>query len=210
VGTLFIPFDSAQPTTRRLITYCWDHIETFHRDESDDSDVALGKDGISLHLRPWGEDAKLSVQRGERTIFTCLVDDYSCNAVVLWSPDGKAFALNYSDGGSYGGFCVLLFVINGDNVTDVSHAIEPAVNDFRSRHFCKSRGQNNVMSLKWLPDSMELVLMTQVFPRSDCGPDLGHTEGYVVTVPGGKIKRHLTLNQLKNLPGICLENAERN
>ena len=58
------------------------------------------------------------------------------------------------------------------------------------------------------PDSTKLVLMTDVYPTGDCGLDLGHTEGYVVAVPDGKIKRHLTLNQLKNFPGILQENDD--
>lgn len=52
------------------------------------------------------------------------------------------------------------------------------------------------------------MLMTEVYPTGDCGPDLGHAEGYQVSVPGGKIERHLTLSQLKNFPGICLENED--
>src|SRR5262249_31374060 len=130
------------------------------------------------------------------------------NAEVLWSPDGRAFALNYSSGGAIGLYHVRLFLMNGDKVTDVSGAIQPAVNAFKARHYCKSRG-NNVMALKWLPDSSGLVLMTDVYATGDCGPDVGHAEGYVVTVPDGSIKRHLTLNQLKNLPGICLQNEEQ-
>jgi hypothetical protein len=70
------------------------------------------------------------------------------------------------------------------------------------------RNGNNVTALKWLPDSKHLILMTDVYPTSDCGPDLGHTEGYVVAFPEGKIVRHLTLNQLKSFPGICLENDD--
>ena len=169
------------------------------------SDVALGKDGISLRLDP--KDAKFSVLHGARTIFTFAVDDLSSNAEVLWSPDGKAFALNYSDSGAIGGFHVRLFMVNGEKITDVSHAIQPAVNAFKARHYCKSRG-NNVVALKWLPNGNDLVLMTEVYPAGDCGPDLGYAEGYVVALPDGKIERHLTLSQLKDLPGICLQNEE--
>jgi hypothetical protein len=205
LGALFVPSASAQQTTRRLITRCWQDIERLDMGGGYEPDVALGTDGISLHLDP--KQAKFSVRRGARTIFTFAVDNLSSNAEVLWSPDGKAFALNYSDGGAIGGFHVRLFLVNGDKVTDVSRAIQPAVNAFKARHYCKSRG-NNVMAVKWLPNASDLLLMTEVYSTGDCGPDLGYAEGYIVAVPDGKIERHLTLNQLKNLPGICLENEE--
>lgn len=154
------------------------------------------------------KQGRFSVRRRARTVFTFQVDDLSSNAEILRSPDGKAFALSYSDGGAIGRFHVRLFLINGDKVTDTSHAIQPAVDDFNSRHFCESRG-NSVTALKWLDKSSDIVLLTEVYPTGDCGPDLGHAEGYIVSLPGGKIKRHMTLNQLKALPGLCLQNEER-
>lgn len=204
VGALLIPFASAQQTPRRLITMCWQDIERLDTGGGYEPDVALGKDGISLRLDP--KQAKVSVRRGTRTIFTFAVDDLSSNAEVVWSPDGRAFAFNYSDGGAIGGFHVRVFLVNGDTVKDASAAIEPAVNGFKSRHSCKTRG-NNVTALKWLDDS-RLMLMTEVYPTGDCGQDLGHAEAYIVAVPSGKIEQHLTLEQLKRFPGICLQNQE--
>ena len=148
IGALFIAFASAQQATRRLITKCWQDIERLDTGGDYEPNVALGKDGISLRLDP--KQAKFSVRRGTRTIFTFAVDDLSSNAEVLCSPNGKAFALNYSDGGAIGGFHVRLFLISDDNVTDISRAIQPAVNAFKARHYCKNRG-NNVAALKWLP-----------------------------------------------------------
>ena len=51
--------------------------------------------------------------------------------------------------------------------------------------------------------------MTEVYATGDCGSNLGHGEGYIVAVPDGKIERHLSLNELKNLPGICLQNGDK-
>ena len=72
-------------------------------------------------------------------------------------------------------------------------------------HYCKTRG-NNVTALRFIGDARHLLLMTDVYPTGDCGADLGHTEGYVIGVPDGKIQRHLSLQELKRFPGICLEN----
>jgi hypothetical protein len=147
------------------------------------------------------------VLRGSKALLTLHIQDYSCDAAVLWAPDAKAFALNYSDGGAVGGFHVMVFAIQGDKITDISKAIKPAVDHFKVRHFCKTRG-NNVRAFKWIRDSSRLILMADVYPTGDCGPDLGHTEGYVISIPDGKIVKHLTLNQLKSFPGICLQNDE--
>jgi hypothetical protein len=161
-------------------------------------------DGIAVRLDP--AQGRFSVRRGTQTLFTFVVEDLSSNALILWSPDRRAFALTYSDGGATGGFHVRLFLMRGDTVTEASRAIQPAVDSFKARHYCKTRG-NNVSAIKWVHDSKHLMLMTEVYPTGDCGPDQA-TEGYLVAVPSGKIEGHLTLDQLKNFPGICLENDE--
>jgi hypothetical protein len=48
--------------------------------------------------------ARFSLIRGTTTVFRFQLDDYSSNTEALWSPDGQAFAINYSDGGAVGGF----------------------------------------------------------------------------------------------------------
>lgn len=201
VGAPFISSASAQQSPRRLITKCWQDI--IRIDWNSDGIIYPVMDGITLRFDP--AQARFVVRRGSRTIYTFQVPDLSSDAEFLWSPDGRAFALNYSDGGAIGNFHVRVFLLDRDTVTEVSRAIAPAVSAFKARHFCKARG-NNVTALKWLLDSRNLVLMTEVYPTGDCGPDLGHAEGYIVAVPDGKIERHFTLDQLKNLPGVCLQN----
>ena len=121
--------------------------------------------------------------------------------------DQAHIALTYSDGGAIGGFHVRVFLIDGNGVTDASKSIDAAVAEFKSRHYCKTRG-NNVNALKWLLGN--LLILTEVYPTGDCGSDLGHLEGYLVTVPEGKILEHMTLNQLKHYPGVCLQNDDEN
>ena len=151
---------------------------------------------------------RFTVSRGARTIFTFLITDLSSNAEALWSPDGRTFAINYSDGGAIGGFHVRVFLIRGETVMDVSSAIQPAIAAFKARHYCNSRN-NNVMALKW-KDANHLLLWTEVYPTGDCGPDSGLEEGYLVTIPGGKIEAHLTRSQLLSYLGVCLENEGEN
>jgi hypothetical protein len=114
-------------------------------------------------------------------------------------------AITYGQGGAIGIFQVRVFNIDTNGVKDVSTSINVAVSDFKSRHYCKARG-NNVTALKWIRGS--LLLMTEVYPTGDCGLDLGHVEGYLVSVPSGEILEHLTLQQLQRYPGVCLENDD--
>lgn len=112
-------------------------------------------------------------------------------------------AITYSDGGELGGFHVRVFQISKTGVSDTSSKIAPAVAAFKSKHSCESRG-NNVQALKWIKN--DLLLMTSVYPTSDCGADMGHTEAYLVVMPNGNILQHLTLQELKHYPGVCLKN----
>lgn len=189
----------------QLITYCIDDASNINLppENLNMATEVPGMDGLVLRA---GSSAKFELRRYGKILYHFQVADFSNpNGTVVWAPDGKAFAVDYSDGGAIGNFHVRLFSVSGEAVKDVSTAIEPAVNDFKSRHYCKTRG-NNVTALKFIRDARHLLLMTDVYPTGDCGPDLGHTEGYVVSVPDGKIQRHLTLQGLKRFPGICLEN----
>ncbi len=153
--------------------------------------------------------------RGKREIFKFFAKDLSAQSVWIAVDHGLGLdgsseahvAITYSEGGTIGGFYVRVFLIDGNGVVDVSKSIDDAVADFKSRHYCKTRG-NNVTALKWIGGG--LLLMTEVYPTGDCGPDLGHIEGYLVSVPEGKILEHLTTNQLKHYPGVCLQNDDKN
>ena len=143
-----------------------------------------------------------------RTIYSFRTKDLFANEIWIAIDHGwKRIALTYSDGGAIGEFHVRVFQINGDVVTDISRMILPAVSDFKSRHYCKPRG-NNISALKWI--NGDLLLMAEVYPTGDCGDDMGHIEAYRVSAPRGDIVERLTLAQLKRYPGVCLENDNGN
>jgi hypothetical protein len=145
-----------------------------------------------------------------KVIFSFKAKDLSAPGVWIALdkiPDPDRVAITYSDGGAIGNFHVRIFQINRGAVIDISKTVDAAVADFRSRHYCKERG-NNVTALKWIKG--DLLLMTEVYPTGDCGPDLGHIEAYRLSVPDGKILEHLTLEQLTNYPGVCVQNDDEN
>jgi hypothetical protein len=151
--------------------------------------------------------------RNGKEISSASIDDIDSGSVWIAidrdpSAENRArIAFTYSDGGAVGNFHVRVFLIDGAGVTDASKSIDTAVAAFKSRHYCDARG-NNVTALKWINGN--LLLLTEVYPTGDCDRDLGHTEGYLVSVPQGKILEHMTLNQLEHYPGVCLVNWGEN
>ena len=155
--------------------------------------------------------------RGKQEIFQASVDEMYSAAVWIaiehrlglsTTTNQARIAITYwGEGGPIGGALVRVFLVDGNGVKEVSRSIGAAVANFKTRHYCEARG-NTVSALKWIRGN--LLLLTQVYPTGDCGPDLGHMEGYLVSVPEGKILEHMKVNQLKHHPGVCLENDAQN
>lgn len=162
------------------------------------------------------EGAQFFFIRSEKEIFRFYAKDLDSRSVWIAIDHDRALdgthdqahiALTYSDGGAIGRFNVRVFLIDGPGVRDVSKCIDRAVADFKARHYCHARG-NNVTALKWIRGN--LLILPEVYPTGDCGPDLGYLEGYLVSIPEGKILEHMTLNRLKHYPGVCLQNDDEN
>jgi hypothetical protein len=120
--------------------------------------------------------------------------DLSASVSVVWSPASDALAVTWSNGGAIGGFDIRVFQIRDGTAIEVP-ASERAVADFKSRHYCRARG-NNVQAYRWL-NSEQLLIVTSVYPTGDCGLDAGHMDGYIVSVKDGSIIRHLNLWELR-------------
>jgi hypothetical protein len=209
---------SAKSNQELLITRCLDDgIEIQLPDYPSREKIARVADvDLEAVFPTENEGATFLFVRGGKEIFRFAAKDLYSSSVWIAIDHDRALdgthdqahiALTYSDGGAIGGFHVRVFLIDGNGVRDVSKCIDSAIADFKARHYCKTRG-NNVSALKWIRGS--LLILTEVYPTGDCGPDLGHLEGYFVSVPQGTILDHMTLNQLKHYPGVCLQNDDEN
>lgn len=207
----------AKRTPELLITYCVD--DGFYASLPEypgrEKIADIGDVNVEAGFAK-SEGATFWFMRQNKEIFRFTASDLESNSVWIAVDRDRALddthdeahiALTYSDGGAIGGFHVHVFLIDHNGVQDVSRCVDGAVADFKTRHYCKSRG-NNVEAPKWIRGA--LLLWTEVYPTSDCGPDFGHIEGYLVSVPEGRILEHMTLDQLKHYPGICLQNDEEN
>lgn len=135
LSTMLAAVLAGQQQPRRVVTYCYEDVLQFSLGEGPIQTSVPGADDVAVRF----DQGRFSILRGSRTLFTFVAEDFSSNGLMLWSPDGQAFALTYSDGGAIGGFHVRVFLVQGDKVTELSTAIQPAVNDFKSRRVTIAR-----------------------------------------------------------------------
>ena len=144
-------------------------------------------------------DATFTLKRGNRILQTIRVKDlWNPNGWVAISPAENAFALTWSDGGAIGGFHTRVFVrtAKGD-FAERPAIVQNVIRDFEARHYCKSRG-DNFAAVGWVNPN-HLVIEASVYPTSDCGPDLGHTERYVVVLSNGAIQKRVHIQNRTRL-----------
>jgi hypothetical protein len=161
----------------------------FHKQQS------FLRDNLTYGVETTGKAAGDFILRsGPKTLLDTELKDLSSNVWVTWSPDNQRFAVTWSDGGELGGFHVRVFEIEAERVREL-FIVDRAVKDFQLRHYCKTRG-NNVEAYRWDTPN-RLVVLTSVYPTSDCGQDLGHTEGYIVHVENGHILSRMNSTEVK-------------
>jgi hypothetical protein len=140
------------------------------------------------------ENGAFVLRRADHAILSTKLKNWNASVYVVWSEDSSWFAVTWSDGGAIGNFHTRLFHARAGVITE-SHSVEPAFAAFRRRHYCKTSG-DNVQAYGWDSASGGIMLVMSVYPTSDCGRDLGHTEGYLIRPESGAILQHLTVTQL--------------
>lgn len=88
-----------------------------------------------------------------------------------------------------------MFSVQGEKIAELP-ATETAWNAFKVHYWCETRG-DNIQAYNWAPGTDDLVLVLSVYPTSDCGEEMGHTEAYVVDAATGNIQQHWNLDQLE-------------
>jgi hypothetical protein len=139
------------------------------------------------------ESGRFTLSREQKMILSTDLKDLSASVFVVWSKRNEWLAITWSDGGAIGNFHTRVFHVAEDRVTE-AESVRNAYADFRSRHWCRTRG-DNVQAYAWDENTGALVLVTSVYPTGDCGKDLGHTEAYLVQPTDGAILKHLSLHE---------------
>jgi len=131
------------------------------------------------------EGGRLRVFQGKKELGSYDLRDLSGGMFVRWSPDSRAFFLMWSNGGMIGGYDVRIFRISSDAVREI-FPLGLAEKEFKSEHKCPARGIN-VFAVRWLEGSDRLMIAAQVYPTSDCGEEMGFTQGFTIHLDDGAI-----------------------
>jgi hypothetical protein len=87
---------------------------------------------------------------------------------ILWSPDSKAFFINYSDGGSVGNYHVRVYKVE-ETASEPSEPIKEVRKDFLKNYpKCYAPEEPNYAGLQWVHDSNRLLIAAEVLPHSTC------------------------------------------
>jgi hypothetical protein len=148
----------------------------------------------ALSYKVENETGTFVLTRSDKVLLRTPLEDLDASVSVVWSDDQKSFAITWSDGGGAGGFHVRAFHLDGNRVAELPVA-KRAFESFKARHWCETRG-DNIEAHSWLHGSRDLLLLLSVYPTSDCGKEMGHTEAYVVEAATGQIQEHWNVKQL--------------
>ncbi len=108
-------------------------------------------------------------------------------AEVVWSPDSRAFAITWSDGGDVGTWRVNVFWI-GQNAVRYTDPTPQVQTEFMGTYRCAGSTNQvpNIAALDWANGSADLLLVAQVPPDSSCR-QMGRIDGYLVAARTGAI-----------------------
>lgn len=144
-------------------------------------------------------------RNGRPLLHKTVVNVSNPNGWLGVSQDQQFFALNTSNGGATGGWSVsILHVTPTGTVEDLSSAMQVVSRDFSARHTCRTRG-NNYQAMQWRRDN-QLLITASVYPTSDCGNEMGYTEGYLLD-PLTKQFTRFSERSMLELPYICTYNV---
>jgi hypothetical protein len=203
---------SASEIEHRAVTQCsWDGTTFSLRDKED---TFVGKfDEVTIRGR-FAESvdkpgAIFTFSRGGKLLLRKFISDMSNpNGWISISTDQKWFAINSSNGGAAGGWSVSIVHLQQDgSVRDLSVTMETVAKSFSSRHDCATRG-DNYESIRWIAAD-QLLLTASVYGTSDCGSEMGYTEGYVLQPSTGTILKRYSEADLLHMPFNCTYNTWR-
>jgi hypothetical protein len=149
-------------------------------------------------------EAFITVGGKQRELFAGHVDPE-----ILWSPDSKAFAETYSDGGAVGLFHVLIYYDDGSRIIEPTAQV---TKEFLSHpRVCFEPEDPNVGAIEWINGSSEILVAAETLPHSNCD-DMGTFRAYIIHLPDGNILKRYGQLEAKKLfwrhMGSELRNAD--
>lgn len=151
--------------------------------------------GYEFYLDPVSGDSpsSLVVKRKENELLRTTLKDASASITITCALGCNVFAVTWNDGGAIANFHVRVFATFGGGFFE-TNTTDQAAQQFKSHHDCPTRG-NNIQAYRF-ENAQTLLLILSVSPASDCGTEMGHTEGYLVRVSDGRVLRTVTNAEL--------------
>lgn len=130
---------------------------------------------------------------------------------VLWSPDSKAFAETYSDGGAVGTFHVIIYYVEKNQLRTIEPTAAVTKEFLSHPRVCFEPEDPNIGAIKWIKDSSEILVAAETLPHSNCD-NLGTFRAYIIRLPSGDILGSYGQIEAKKLfwkhLGVELRNAD--
>lgn len=143
--------------------------------------------GYEFYLDPVsGDPSSLVVTRKGSELLRTTLGGTSANITITCALGCHVFAVTWSDGGANSNSHVRVFATFGGNFFE-TNTTDQAAQQFKSHHDCPARG-NNMQAYRF-EGTQTLLLILSVSSASECGADMGYTEGYFVHVSDGKVLR---------------------
>jgi len=105
---------------------------------------------------------------------------------VVWAPDSKRVAVNFSDGGAVGTWDADIFEIDSAGHLMVFRLSERVRNAAKSFPICESPEDVNVALVGWSARGDAALLVAEVPPHSSC-KNMGALRGFMVSLTSKKI-----------------------
>lgn len=133
---------------------------------------------------PSPENATVYLEIGGRRLRTKI--GQLVNSEVQWSPDSKALAVTFSDGGDVGTYHTRIYWIENQafRVQEPTAGVKQAY--LSHKLVCFQAEPPNIGAIEWLGSSQQILLAAEIPPHSNCD-NFGTFKAYQVQLPGGRI-----------------------
>lgn len=122
------------------------------------------------------------------------------NSEVQWSPDSKALAVTFSDGGDVGTYHTQIYWIeeHGFRVQEPTQSVKRTF--ALQKLVCFEPEPPNIGAIEWLGSSERIVVAAEIPPHSNCD-NFGTFKAYEIRLPEGEILKVYGQIEAKHLFG---------
>jgi hypothetical protein len=130
---------------------------------------------------------RFAYKRGANTVILKRIVSEPQLTEVIWSPSGKRFVINASDGGAVGTWDSFLYTVADDRLSVPINLRDALKSNRTTTSECSDPEYYNIATLGWMSDS-QILSIRQVPPHSSCRK-MGEEQGFVLEMRGLKASK---------------------